>query len=63
VIGDFVLALIGVVVGLLLLTVLVAVLVRPHMRRFQRARAALRTGVQQRTAPLKALTLARRGRG
>jgi hypothetical protein len=61
--ADFLLLLIGVVGGSVLLTVLVAVLVVPPLRRFARARAGLSVDLAQRVSVIRALGLERRLRG
>lgn len=61
-IGDFVLPLIGLVGGLVLLTVLVAVLIVPPLRRLGRARAALAAELGAGRSALAAVRAARRPR-
>ncbi len=61
-IGDFVPALIGLVGGLVLLTLLVAVLLLPRLRRLGRARAALSAEVSAGKIALAGLRAARRPR-
>jgi hypothetical protein len=61
--ADFLLLLIGLVGGTVLLTVLVAVLVVPPLRRLGRARAGLSAEWTQRVSLIRALGLERRMRG
>jgi len=61
--GDFLLLLIGLVGGSVLLTVLVAVLLVPPLRRLGRARSGLSADLSQRVSVLRALELERRMRG
>lgn len=61
--ADFLLLLVGLVGGSVLLTVLVAALVVPPLRRFGRARAGLARALSQRVSVIRALALERRMRG
>ncbi|MDN5860549.1 MAG: hypothetical protein L0H84_18250 [Pseudonocardia sp.] len=54
-IGDYLLPLMGLVGGSVLLTVLVAALLLPPLRRLGRARAVLASGLAAQTAALRAL--------
>jgi hypothetical protein len=60
--AEFLLVLIGLVGGLVLLTVLVAVLVVPPLRRLGRARAGLADDLSPRVSVIRALELERRMR-
>ena len=60
--ADFLVPLIGLVGGLVLLTLLVAVLLVPPLRRLGRARTGLAVDLSPRVAMIRALGLERRMR-
>lgn len=60
--GDFVLMMVLVAAGLVLLVVLLLAVLRPPLRRFNRARARLGTDVRAQVATLQTLASVRKQR-